>query len=144
MADFIQPSLGPLQPNLDDFMDTLEPLQGENQTLNWTSCRHSLLTGRWNFRNVIVLYDWVFIIFVELLSTPRLPPVPEESTLPADDPLYRSGMSVDSYSSQGYMTGNQNTVTMPTSQMSIHGMAQGACDFICYVLKCTVEVARSE
>ncbi|XP_026329316.1 MLX-interacting protein isoform X2 [Hyposmocoma kahamanoa] len=84
LADFIQPSLGPLQPNLDDFMDTLEPLQ-------------------------------------ELLSTPRLPPVPEESTLPADDPLYRSGMSVDSYSTQGYMTGNQNTVTMPTSQMSIHG-----------------------
>lgn len=28
IADFIQPSLGPLQPNLDDFMDTLEPLQG--------------------------------------------------------------------------------------------------------------------
>ncbi|KAL0120328.1 hypothetical protein PUN28_008168 [Cardiocondyla obscurior] len=27
LADFIQPSLGPLQPNLDDFMDTLEPLQ---------------------------------------------------------------------------------------------------------------------
>lgn len=26
LADFIQPSLGPLQPNLDDFMDTLEPL----------------------------------------------------------------------------------------------------------------------
>lgn len=30
LADFIQPSLGPLQPNLDDFMDTLEPLQGKN------------------------------------------------------------------------------------------------------------------
>lgn len=28
LADFIQPSLGPLQPNLDDFMDTLEPFQG--------------------------------------------------------------------------------------------------------------------
>ncbi|KOB78715.1 MLX-interacting protein [Operophtera brumata] len=28
LADFIQPSLGPLQPNLEDFMDTLEPLQG--------------------------------------------------------------------------------------------------------------------
>lgn len=27
LADFIQPSLGPLQPNLDDFMDTFEPLQ---------------------------------------------------------------------------------------------------------------------
>lgn len=27
IADFIQPSLGPLQPNLEDFMDTLEPLQ---------------------------------------------------------------------------------------------------------------------
>ncbi|CAK9810051.1 MLX-interacting protein [Anthophora plagiata] len=27
LADFIQPSLGPLQPNLDDFMDTLEPFQ---------------------------------------------------------------------------------------------------------------------
>lgn len=26
LADFIQPSLGPLQPNLDDIMDTLEPL----------------------------------------------------------------------------------------------------------------------
>lgn len=29
LADFIQPSLGPLQPNLDDYMDTFEPLQGE-------------------------------------------------------------------------------------------------------------------
>lgn len=29
LADFIQPSLGPLQPNLDDFIDTLEPLQGD-------------------------------------------------------------------------------------------------------------------
>lgn len=29
LADFIQPSLGPLQPNLDDFMDTLEPLHGK-------------------------------------------------------------------------------------------------------------------
>lgn len=28
LADFIQPSLGPLQPNLEDFMDTFEPLQG--------------------------------------------------------------------------------------------------------------------
>lgn len=27
-ADFIQPSLVQLQPNLDDFMDTFEPLQG--------------------------------------------------------------------------------------------------------------------
>lgn len=84
LADFIQPSLGPLQPNLDDFME-LEPLQ-------------------------------------ELLS-PRLPPVPEESTLAPEDNLYRSGMSVDSYSSQGYITASQtpSSVTMPTSQMSIHG-----------------------
>lgn len=28
VADFIQPGLIQLQPNLDDFMDTLEPLQG--------------------------------------------------------------------------------------------------------------------
>lgn len=28
LADFIQPGLIQLQPNLDDFMDTLEPLQG--------------------------------------------------------------------------------------------------------------------
>ncbi|XP_076269184.1 MLX interacting protein mondo isoform X2 [Rhynchophorus ferrugineus] len=27
LADFIQPSLGPLQPNLDDYMDTFDPLQ---------------------------------------------------------------------------------------------------------------------
>ncbi|XP_049867161.1 MLX-interacting protein isoform X2 [Pectinophora gossypiella] len=87
LADFIQPSLGPLQPNLDDFMDTLEPLQ-------------------------------------DLLSTPRLPPVPEESALPAEDPLYRgsSHMSVDTYTSQGYIGDSQtSTVTMPTSQMTIHG-----------------------
>ncbi|XP_038215203.1 carbohydrate-responsive element-binding protein isoform X2 [Zerene cesonia] len=87
LADFIQPSLGPLQPNLDDFMDTLEPL-------------HDLLS-----------------------STPRLPPVPEETTIPTEDPMYRSAMSVDTYSSQGYITGNHNatTATMPTSQMTIHG-----------------------
>ncbi|XP_013182105.1 PREDICTED: MLX-interacting protein isoform X2 [Papilio xuthus] len=86
LADFIQPSLGPLQPNLDDFMDTLEPLQ-------------------------------------DLLSMPRLPPVPEETTIPSEEALYRSGMSVDTYTPQGYIAGSQNTsaVTMPTSQMSIHG-----------------------
>ncbi|VEN55843.1 unnamed protein product [Callosobruchus maculatus] len=27
LADFIQPSLGPLQPNLDDYMDTFDPIQ---------------------------------------------------------------------------------------------------------------------
>jgi MAX-like protein X len=27
LADFIQPGLVQLQPNIDDFMDTLEPLQ---------------------------------------------------------------------------------------------------------------------
>ncbi|XP_063821694.1 MLX-interacting protein isoform X2 [Ostrinia nubilalis] len=83
LADFIQPSLGPLQPNLDDFMDTLEPLQ-------------------------------------ELLSsTPRLPPVPEESALPAEEALYRGGgMSVDSYQ-QGYL--GSSPAAMPTSQMTIHG-----------------------
>ncbi|GBP81157.1 Carbohydrate-responsive element-binding protein [Eumeta japonica] len=87
LADFIQPSLGPLQPNLDDFMDTLEPLQ-------------------------------------ELLSTAsRLPPVPEESVITSEDPLYRSGMSVDNYSTQSYIAPTQNTtvVTMPTSQMTIQG-----------------------
>lgn len=32
-------------------------------------------------------------------------------------------MSVDPYTSQGYITGNQNTTAaMPTSQMSIHGI----------------------
>ncbi|CAG9783682.1 unnamed protein product [Diatraea saccharalis] len=85
LADFIQPSLGPLQPNLEDFMDTLEPLQ-------------------------------------ELLcsATPRLPPVPEESTLPAEDPYRGGGMSMDSYES-GYISVNRNnSVTMPTSQMTIH------------------------
>lgn len=44
MADFIQPSLGPLQPNLDDFMDTLEPLQGENEISKTTSCRYFMFT----------------------------------------------------------------------------------------------------
>lgn len=31
IADFIQPSLGPLQPNLDDFMNGI-PLQGNFRT----------------------------------------------------------------------------------------------------------------
>ncbi|XP_046964709.1 carbohydrate-responsive element-binding protein isoform X1 [Vanessa cardui] len=85
LADFIQPSLGPLQPNLDDLMDTLEPFQ-------------------------------------DLLSSSRLPPVPEETTISTEDPLYRSGMSVDSYNPQNYIADNQNTtVAMPTSQMTIHG-----------------------
>lgn len=84
LADFIQPSLGPLQPNLDDFMDTLEPFHA--------------------------------------FSDIRLPPVPEESTLPVEDALYRSGMSVDSYS-QNFVSSSQGSsaVTMPTSQMSLHG-----------------------
>ncbi|XP_037974117.2 carbohydrate-responsive element-binding protein isoform X1 [Plutella xylostella] len=86
LADFIQPSLGPLQPNLDDFMDTLEPL-------------HDILS-----------------------SHHRLPPVPEEPTISAEETLYRSGIT-DSYS-QGYTVAantNSNALTMPTSQMSIHG-----------------------
>lgn len=33
IADFIQPSLGQLQPNLDEFMDTIEPLQGTYNTI---------------------------------------------------------------------------------------------------------------
>ncbi|VVD03565.1 unnamed protein product, partial [Leptidea sinapis] len=87
LADFIQPSLGPLQPNLDDFMDTLEPLQDL------------------------------------LLSTTRLPPVPEESMLPSEDPMYRSSMSIDSYNQPSYISSSHNTTTstMPTSQMTIHG-----------------------
>ncbi|CAG9585548.1 unnamed protein product [Danaus chrysippus] len=90
LADFIQPSLGPLQPNLDDFMDTLEPLQ-------------------------------------DLLLTPRLPPVPEEPSIPSEDTLYRSGMSVDSYNPQNYIAESHNTsVTMPTSQMTIHGTSSNA------------------
>ncbi|PZC84371.1 hypothetical protein B5X24_HaOG204945 [Helicoverpa armigera] len=86
LADFIQPSLGPLQPNLDDFMDTLEPLQ-------------------------------------DLLTPRLLPPVPEESALTSEDSMYRGGMSVDTYSPQSFMSSNQSNsaVTMPTSQMSLHG-----------------------
>jgi len=34
IADFIQPSLGQLQPNLDEFMDTIEPLQGTYNTMH--------------------------------------------------------------------------------------------------------------
>lgn len=59
---------------------------------------------------------------LDLLLAPRLPPVPEE-TLSSEDPMYRSGMSVDSYTSQEFITGNQTSsvVTLPTSQMSIPG-----------------------
>lgn len=91
LADFIQPSLGPLQPNLDDFMDTLEPLQ-------------------------------------EFLTSSRLPPVPEESTLPSEDLLYRSGMSAESYNTQSFITEMQNSTiaTMPTSQMAIHGTSNNS------------------
>ncbi|KAJ8722770.1 hypothetical protein PYW07_003950 [Mythimna separata] len=86
LADFIQPSLGPLQPNLDDFMDTLEPLQ-------------------------------------DLLTPRLLPPVPEESALTSEDSMYRGGMSVDTYSPHSFMSSSQSNsaVTMPTSQMSLHG-----------------------
>ncbi|KAJ8960785.1 hypothetical protein NQ318_020079 [Aromia moschata] len=58
LADFIQPSLGPLQPNLEDYMDTFDPLQEflssrlptvpeENQTqhqqsVNWNYIEHSI------------------------------------------------------------------------------------------------------
>lgn len=34
LADLIQPSLGPLQPNLDDYMDTFEPLQGKYRKMH--------------------------------------------------------------------------------------------------------------
>lgn len=71
-------------------------------------------------------------MFLELLSTPRLPPVPEESAIASEEQLYRSGMSVDAFSSQGYsLSGNQNsnTVTMPTSQMSIHGTYVTNCEW---------------
>lgn len=60
----------------------------------------------------------------DLLSSSRLPPVPEEPTISSEDTLYRSGMSVDTYNPQNYIADSQNstTVTMPTSQMTIHGI----------------------
>lgn len=74
IADFIQPSLGPLQPNLDDFMSEI-PLQG----MHWK------------------LFDWLdwnepnhFFSFAELINnhlSSRLPPVPEEVT---DESMYRT------------------------------------------------------
>lgn len=59
----------------------------------------------------------------DLFSTPRLPPVPEETALPPEDTMYRNSMSVDTYNTHGYnVTGSHPTAaTMPTSQMTIHG-----------------------
>lgn len=89
--------------------------------------------------------------FADLLSMPRLPPVPEETTIPSDDALYRSGMPVDSYNPQGYIAGNPNTstVTMPTSQMSIHGiclsshfweslLGKGGLNLFCFKVRVTI------
>lgn len=59
MADFIQPSLGPLQPNLDDYMDTFEPLQGSIWINNKT------------------VYKLIFIL--EFIAG-KLPTVPEEQS----------------------------------------------------------------
>lgn len=56
--------------------------------------------------------------FADLLSTPRLPPVPEETALPPEETLYRGGMSVESYP-QGYSQ-TSTAPTMPTSQMSVN------------------------
>lgn len=38
IADFIQPTLVQLQPNLEDFMDTLEPLQGKDRCCSFHLC----------------------------------------------------------------------------------------------------------
>lgn len=59
LADFIQPSLGPLQPQLDDIMDTLnklEPLQGT--IMIKLLIRHEIV-ARYSFvwRNI-----WFFLI----------------------------------------------------------------------------------
>jgi MAX-like protein X len=43
VADFIQPGLVQLQPNLDDFMDTLEPLQGNNNNFRTPTCNNIIM-----------------------------------------------------------------------------------------------------
>jgi MAX-like protein X len=67
LADFIQPSLGPLQPNLDDYMDTFEPLQEfmtcklptvpEEQTSNttWNYSELDLMPSGSNLQVIIVV-----------------------------------------------------------------------------------------
>lgn len=64
------------------------------------------------------------LVGADLLSSSRLPPVPEEPAIAAEDNLYRSGMSVDTYNPQTYIADSQisTPVTMPTSQMTIHGI----------------------
>lgn len=74
IADFIQPSLGPLQPNLDDFMDTFEPLQGK--------------VPKVNFGLFLILKTFFFP--AEFLNS-RLPSVPEE------DDMFRSGQLNNNY-----------------------------------------------
>ncbi|KAJ8970870.1 hypothetical protein NQ314_000995 [Rhamnusium bicolor] len=75
LADFIQPSLGPLQPNLDDYMDTFDPLQEfitsrlptvpeENQTsqqsqqtVTWGYLDNSMSTSNSSLQNMQSVYS---------------------------------------------------------------------------------------
>ena len=58
LADFIQPGLIQLQPNLDDFMDTLEPLQGNFlSTLNALKAKDYLDICRKVTRDLFLLCE---------------------------------------------------------------------------------------
>lgn len=82
IADFIQPSLGPLQPNLDDFMNGI-PLQGKYFQHFWIRIWCKSIDVNEFF------FSFVHSIFTELIHShlnSRLPPVPEEGT---DDLIFR-------------------------------------------------------
>lgn len=60
LADFIQPSLGPLQPNLDDYMDTFEPfhelLSGKLATVPEENTNYNLYKHvNWDYPNMVLM-----------------------------------------------------------------------------------------
>ncbi|XP_050302035.1 MLX-interacting protein isoform X2 [Anthonomus grandis grandis] len=95
-ADYIQPSLGPLQPNLDDYMDTFEQEFYANTKLATVPEEQPTnpIPGTWDYQQTITAPDLTGQIKISPLSNYHLQNIPvQEPTAP---PSY-SSVILDSY-----------------------------------------------
>ncbi|XP_044267723.1 uncharacterized protein LOC123013335 isoform X2 [Tribolium madens] len=102
LADFIQPSLGPLQPNLDDYMDTFEPLQEfmscklptvpEEQTQNttWNYSELDLMQSSSNLQMNTVHNPPQYQQNLSVSQMPIEKPLQQESPVTSEATIYNS------------------------------------------------------
>ncbi|XP_075221105.1 MLX interacting protein mondo isoform X2 [Lycorma delicatula] len=90
LADFIQPSLVQLQPNLDDFMDTLEPLQELFYNTKLPPVPEECsTTGGNSTTDVTDLYRALGSTYQDMAPEPPPAPPPPPKLLPLAPPAYQ-------------------------------------------------------